>query len=99
MDSYEIRLTNLSWQATEENIRDFVSTFATVLEVKLVLDFKKRSKGLAYVKLADEKSLNEALKEVERTHMERTVKIVKAKPLSEKPVREPREPREPKEGE
>jgi RNA recognition motif-containing protein len=67
--------------------------------VKLVLDFKKRSKGkmfnsgLAYVKLEDEKSLTEALKEVERTHMDRTVKIVRAKPLSEKPPREPREPR------
>jgi len=68
-----------------------VGTFAAVKEVKLVLDFKKRSKGLAYVKLEDEKSLNEALKEVERTHMERVVKIVRAKPLSEKPPREPRE--------
>ena len=48
MDSYEIRLTNLSWEATEENIRDFVSTFASVLEVKLVLDFKKRSKGMPF---------------------------------------------------
>ena len=68
-----------------------MGTFAAVKEVKLVLDFKKRSKGLAYVKLEDEKSLNEALKEVERTHMERVVKIVRAKPLSEKPPREPRE--------
>lgn len=32
--------------------------------------------GLAYVKLEDENSLQEALKEVERTHMDRTVKIV-----------------------
>lgn len=40
---------------------------------------------MAYVKLEDEKSLQEALKEVERTHMERRVKIVRAKPLSEKP--------------
>ena len=47
-------------------------------------------KGLAYVKLEDEKSLTEALKEVERTHMERKIKIVRATPLSEKPPREPR---------
>ncbi len=44
--------------------------------------------------LADEKSLNEALKEVERTHMDRTVKIIKAVPLAERPLREPRAPRE-----
>ena len=47
--------------------------------------------------LADESSLNEALKNVERTHMERTVKIIKAVPLSERPPREPRAPREQKE--
>ena len=45
MTSFEIRLTNLSWQATEQYITDFVSTFASVKEVKLVLDYKKRSKG------------------------------------------------------
>lgn len=45
MDSYEIRLTNLSWEATEQDVKDFVGTFAKVKEVKLVLDFKKRSKG------------------------------------------------------
>jgi RNA recognition motif-containing protein len=47
------------------------------------LDFKKRSRGLAYVKLEDEASLEEALKEVERSHMDRMIKIVRAKPLSE----------------
>lgn len=39
---------------------------------------------MAYVKLEDEKSLEEALKDVERTHMERRIKIVRAKPLAEK---------------
>jgi hypothetical protein len=43
---------------------------------------------LAYITLADESSLNEALKDVEREHMTRKVKIVKAKPLSEKIVKE-----------
>ncbi len=46
--------------------------------------------------LADEQSLNEALKNVVRTHMERTVKIIKAVPLGERPPREPRAPREQK---
>lgn len=55
-----------------------------------MLDFRKRSKrkrislGLAYVKLEDKESLAEALKDVERTHMERKIKIIRAKPLSEK---------------
>tara|TARA_B110000503_G_C7058577_1_gene375612 strand:+ start:290 stop:421 length:132 start_codon:yes stop_codon:yes gene_type:complete len=43
---------------------------------------------LAYLKLEDEASLKEALKEIERSHMDRKIKIVKAIPLSEKPPRE-----------
>jgi hypothetical protein len=45
---------------------------------------------LAYVKLEDEKSLNEALKDVERVHLDRKIKIIRAKPLSERPPRQPR---------
>lgn len=45
MESFEIRLSNLSFQATEDDIKDFVGTFAKVKEVKLILDYKKRSKG------------------------------------------------------
>jgi hypothetical protein len=44
---------------------------------------------LAYVKLEDEQSLQEALKDVERKHMERVIKIQKAKPLSEKNMDKP----------
>ena len=46
MESYEIRLTNLSWQATEQDILNFVNTFAKAKEITLVLDYKKRSKGI-----------------------------------------------------
>ncbi|MFO0131896.1 MAG: hypothetical protein ACK52J_05435 [bacterium] len=35
-----MRLTNLSWAATEQDIKDLVSTFAKVLDVKLILDYK-----------------------------------------------------------
>lgn len=95
MESFEIRLTNLSFAAKDQDIKDFVSTFAKVKEIKLVLDHQKRSKGfklilgLAYVKLEDEQSLQEALKDVERKHMERVIKIQKAKPLSEKNMDKP----------
>ena len=75
MESFEIRLTNLNWQATEQDVKDFVDSFAKSTEVKLVYDSKKRSRGLAYVKLESKAALDEALKEVERTHMERRVKI------------------------
>ena len=73
-------------------------------EVKLIKDYRGRSKGLSYITLADESSLEAALKHTEEEFMERKVRITKAKPLSEKPqkprnpkAKEPREPREKKE--
>jgi len=75
-----------------------------VNEVKLIKDYRGRSKGLSYITLADESSLEAALKHTEEEFMERKVRITKAKPLSEKPQKprnpkskEPREPREKKE--
>jgi RNA recognition motif-containing protein len=48
MESFEIRLTNLSFAAKAQDIKDFVSTFAKVKEIKLVLDHQKRSKGFFF---------------------------------------------------
>jgi hypothetical protein len=36
---------NISWKATEADIRDFVNTFAQVKDVKLLRDELGRSKG------------------------------------------------------
>jgi hypothetical protein len=48
MESFEIRLTNLSSAAKEQEIRDLVSAFSKVLDVKLILDYKQRSRGKFY---------------------------------------------------
>jgi len=54
-----------------------------VTECKLILDYKKRSRGLAYVTLEDEGSLEAALTHSEEEFLGRKVRITKAKPLSE----------------
>jgi hypothetical protein len=60
-----------------------------VKEVKLLFDKNEKSKGkmkillgMAYVTLEDEEGLKNALNGVPRSHMEREVRIIKAKPLS-----------------
>ena len=45
MESFEIRLTYLSSAAKEQEIRDLVSAYAKVLDVKLILDYKQLSRG------------------------------------------------------
>ena len=48
MESFEIRLTYLSSAAKEQEIRDLVSAYAKVLDVKLILDYKQLSRGKFY---------------------------------------------------
>ena len=55
----------------------------------MLFDKNKKSKGLmkillglAYVTLEDEEGLKNALNGVHRSHMEREIRIIKAKPLS-----------------
>ena len=63
------------------------------MDFKLIVDYKKRSKGnelkkgLCYITLEDEKSLEECLKHNEEEFLERKIRITKAKPLSEKEPR------------
>lgn len=47
-------LSNLSFKATEEDIRAFFETFATVTSVRIVKNPRGISKGFAYVDLGDE---------------------------------------------
>lgn len=42
---YQIRISNLSWKAAEDDLKSYITTFAKVNTVKLIKDFRNRSKG------------------------------------------------------
>lgn len=95
MEPNQIRLVNLNWKATQEQISEWVSTFAKVKDCRLIMDYRKRSKGLCYITLEDERSLEAALAKNEEEFMERKIRITKAKPPSErKPKAEKTEKKE-----
>ena len=40
MEPIQIRVVNLPWKATEDEVRAFIGVFSKVTEVKLILDSK-----------------------------------------------------------
>lgn len=55
-------VSNLDYKATEDDIRSAMSSSGTVTDLRLVLDFKQRSKGYCYVEFATDGEAKEALK-------------------------------------
>ena len=49
-------VSNLDFNLKEEDIRAILSSSGTITEIRLVLDFKKRSKGYCYVEFSTEVS-------------------------------------------
>lgn len=45
-------LSNLNYAANEEDIRSALSSSGTIVEIRLVRDYKGRSKGFAYVEFS-----------------------------------------------
>jgi len=55
-------VSNLDFNLKEEDIRAILSSSGTITEIRLVLDFKKRSKGYCYVEFSTEEEALAALK-------------------------------------
>ena len=77
-----IYVGNLNFQAREEQLTELFSQFGEVQSVKLIKDnFTGKSKGFAFVEMADEAAANEAIEALnESEFLERTIVVNKAKP-------------------
>lgn len=73
--TFEAKVSGLSYQAGEEDIKEFFSLNGAHIEsVKLIM-LNGRSKGLAFVKLADKKTLDKVLALNKQEHMGRWLNI------------------------
>ena len=55
-------VSNLDYRVTEDEIRNFLGSSGTVTDLRLVRDYKQRSKGYCYVEFATEAQAKAALK-------------------------------------
>ena len=87
-----IYVGNLPYTATEDELRTAFATYGDVNTVNLIIDRDTgRSKGFAFVEMADNASADSAIKGLNETAMGgRTLKVNQAKPRGDRPSREPR---------
>ncbi len=73
---------NLSYSTTEGNLADLFGKIGTVAAVTLITDrMTGRSKGFAFVEMADEAAAQEAIKQLDGKELDdRTIKVAEARP-------------------
>lgn len=72
----------ISWDTTEEGLKEFMSQVGEVVEVKIIKDkFSGRSKGFGFVTFADEDGMTKAIEELNGKELDgRELKVAKAQP-------------------
>ena len=77
-----IYVGNLSYEATEEDLRQAFETFGEVESVKIIKDkYTNRSKGFGFIEMPDNANAHSAINDLNGTELKgRTVKVNKARP-------------------
>ena len=72
---------NLSWNATEEELKNFFKKCGEVVSVRIVSDpYTGRSKGFGFVEMEDEASGEEAIRQLDNTpFLDRPLRVSKAR--------------------
>lgn len=85
----KIYVGNISFRATEDNIRELFSQIGEVESVKIITDaLTGRPKGFGFVEMSSEEDAKKAISALNgKTFMERTLSVSEARP------RQPREKR------
>jgi len=83
-----IYVGNLSYQASEQDLNQLFSSFGNVESVNIISDkFTGRSKGFAFIEMADDDG-NNAIEGLHDTEfMQRTLVVNQARPRTERPPR------------
>lgn len=78
----KIYVGNMSFKATEDNLRELFSRFGEVKSVNLIKDAHTgQSKGFGFVEMGSEEEAKNAITSLDRTtFMERTISVAAAKP-------------------
>jgi len=80
-----IYIGNLSYEVTEQDLKQAFETFGEVESVKIIKDkYTNRSKGFGFVEMPDNTNAQSAINDLNDTEIKgRTVKVNEARPRSE----------------
>jgi RNA recognition motif-containing protein len=81
---------NLSYQTTEDTLRELFSEYGEVESVSVITDrYTGRSKGFAFVEMTDDEAAETAIGELNGKSVDdRTIRVEKAKPRRDRDSRQ-----------
>jgi RNA recognition motif-containing protein len=87
-----IYVGNLSYNVTEEELRDIFSEYGEVSSVNIITDkYSGQSKGFGFVEMPRQSEAEAAIKALNESSVKgRDIKVNQARPRDERPQRRPR---------
>ncbi|MDP8237503.1 MAG: RNA-binding protein [Candidatus Hatepunaea meridiana] len=87
-----IYVGNLSFNVTEDELKEAFGEFGEVTTVKIITDgYTGRSKGFGFVEMTNDAEAEAAIKELNSSSLkERSITVNQARPRTDRPRRKPR---------
>ncbi len=93
--SAKIFVGNLSWNATEDSLKELFAQYGEVMSVRIVADpYTGRSKGFGFVEMADDAACSQAIEKLDNYNfVNRPLRVSRARTEGSgpRPARPPRE--------
>lgn len=82
MDTNKLFVGGISWDTTEDGLREFFEQVGEVIEVKIIMDRETgRSKGFGFVTMATPELAQEAIEKLDAQELDgRSLKVSVARP-------------------
>ncbi|HEV2482090.1 MAG TPA: RNA-binding protein [Puia sp.] len=84
-----MHVSNLSFNVSDEDLRDFFTPYGEVTSAKIINDRATgQSRGFGFVEMKDDKAAKKAMAELNDATVDgRNIKVVEARPREDKPFR------------
>lgn len=82
-----IHVSNLSFNVTDEDLKDFFAEYGEVSSAKVIMDkFTGKSRGFGFVEMPDDEAAKKAISELDNGLVEgRAIRVSEAKPREDRP--------------
>ncbi|HYC28064.1 MAG TPA: RNA-binding protein [Chitinophagaceae bacterium] len=82
-----IHVSNLSFNVTDEDLKDFFAEYGEVSSAKVIMDkFTGRSRGFGFVEMPDDEAAKKAISELDNGLVEgRAIRVSEARPREDRP--------------
>jgi len=82
-----IHVSNLSFNVTDEDLREFFAEYGEVASAKVIMDkYTGKSRGFGFVEMPDDEAAKKAISELDNGVVEgRSIRVSEARPREDRP--------------